>query len=235
MPGATTVALIDDHQTLLDLLSFAIAAEDDIVVVGTATTAREGQRMVERTDPDVVLLDVALPDADGVAVAAALVQRRPGARVVMFTASEEVELVARAAGAGACAVVAKSGALGQLLEAIRSARSGGMIVDPTFLAKLQSPRRAGASDPEPADQPVLSPREHQVLELLGRGKDPRTIARELTISLHTCRGYVKSTLAKLDCHSQLEAVVKARRLGLLSGSQRVDPAQYRPIPAGRPA
>jgi DNA-binding NarL/FixJ family response regulator len=64
---------------------------------------------------------------------------------------------------------------------------------------------------------VLTPREQEVLELLGRGKDPRTIARELSISLHTCRGYVKSTLAKLDCHSQLEAVVTAGRLGLLRG------------------
>jgi DNA-binding CsgD family transcriptional regulator len=64
---------------------------------------------------------------------------------------------------------------------------------------------------------VLIPREQEVLELLGRGKDPRTIARELSISLHSCRGYVKSTLAKLDCHSQLEAVVAAGRLGLLRG------------------
>ena len=64
---------------------------------------------------------------------------------------------------------------------------------------------------------MLTPREQEVLELLGRGKDPRTIARELSISLHTCRGYVKSTLAKLDCHSQLEAVVTAGRLGLLRG------------------
>jgi DNA-binding NarL/FixJ family response regulator len=155
--------------------------------------------------------------------------------VVMLTASEDVELVARAAGAGACGVVAKSGALGQVLEAIRSARAGAMIVDPFYLAQLQPPRRATPAAPVPADRPVLSPREQQVLDLLGRGKDPRTIARELTISLHTCRGYVKSTLAKLDCHSQLEAVVKARRLGLLGGSPRVEPGQYRPIPAGRSA
>ena len=65
MGRTTTVALIDDHQTLLDLLTFAMANEDDIEVVGTATTAAEGQRLVERTRPDVVLLDFALPDVDG--------------------------------------------------------------------------------------------------------------------------------------------------------------------------
>jgi DNA-binding NarL/FixJ family response regulator len=224
MAGETTVALIDDHQTLLDLLSYAIAGEDDLVVVGTATTGAEGQRLVERTEPDVVLLDLVLPDIDGFTVAAALALRQPDARVIMLTASEDAELVSRAATAGACGVVAKSGALGQVLDAIRSARHGTMIVDPSYLTKLAAPRRTPA--PEPADsgiRPVLSPREQQVLDLLGRGKDPRTIARELSISLHTCRGYVKSTLAKLDSHSQLEAVVKARRLGMLPGGQRIEP------------
>lgn len=214
----TTVALIDDHQTLLDLLTFAMASEDDIDVVGTATTAAEGQRLVERTRPDVVLLDFVLPDVDGVTLAAALVDRYPDVRVVMLTASEDADLISRAATAGASGFVAKSGALDQVLDAVRSARSGSMIVDPVFLARLGSGGRQQARAEQAGPRrPVLTPREQEVLELLGRGKDPRTIARELSISLHTCRGYVKSTLAKLDCHSQLEAVVTAGRLGLLRG------------------
>jgi DNA-binding NarL/FixJ family response regulator len=227
MHGTTTVALIDDHQTLLDLLGFAIAEEKDIVVVGTATTGADGQRLVERTRPDVVLLDFVLPDVDGVTVAAALVDRCPGVRVVMLTASEDTQLITRAAMAGACGFVAKSGALEHVLDAIRSARAGAMIVDPVFLARLGSAGRRSAAeeDEAAARRPVLTPREQEVLELLGRGKDPRTIARELTISLHTCRGYVKSTLAKLDCHSQLEAVVMARRLGMLQSPQWADSAK----------
>jgi DNA-binding NarL/FixJ family response regulator len=216
--GGTTVALIDDHQTLLDLLTFAMGSEDDIEVVGTATTAADGQRLVERTRPDVVLLDFALPDVDGVTLAATLVDRYPDVRVVMLTASDDAELISRAATAGASGFVAKSGALDQVLDAVRSARSGSMIVDPVFLTRLGSAgRRAQADEQAGPLRPVLTPREQEVLELLGRGKDPRTIARELSISLHTCRGYVKSTLAKLDCHSQLEAVVTAGRLGLLRG------------------
>ena len=216
----TRVALIDDHQTLLDLLTFAMASEDDIEVVGTATTAAEGQRLVERTEPDVVLLDFVLPDVDGVTLAAALVDRHPDVRVVMLTASEDADLISRAATAGASGFVAKSGALDQVLDAVRSARSGSMIVDPVFLARLGS----GGRRQPPAEQagprrPVLTPREQEVLELLGRGKDPRTIARELSISLHTCRGYVKSLLAKLGVSSQLEAVVTAQRLGLIDRSE----------------
>lgn len=218
--ATTTVALVDDHQTLLDLLSYAIAGEDDLTVVGTATTAAEGVRLVDRTRPDVVLLDFVLPDSDGVTVAATIINRNPDVRVVMLTASEDAELISRAAAAGAAGFVAKSGALDQVLDAIRSARPGSMIVDSAFLARLGSKRPAPkAPEPDDIKRPSLTQREQEVLELLGRGKDPRTIARELSISLHTCRGYVKSTLAKLDCHSQLEAVVVAGRLGLLRDRQ----------------
>jgi DNA-binding NarL/FixJ family response regulator len=119
----TTVALIDDHQTLLDLLSFAIAGEDDIVVVGTATSGADGLRLVDSLRPDVVLLDFVLPDVDGVTVAARLVERHPGVRVVMLTAAEDAGVISRAAAAGAVGFVAKSSALDQVLDAIRSART----------------------------------------------------------------------------------------------------------------
>jgi DNA-binding NarL/FixJ family response regulator len=213
----TTVAIIDDHQTLLDLLSYAMGGEDDIAVVGTATSGADGLRMVELARPDVVLLDFVLPDIDGVSVAAELVQLHPEVRVVMLTASEDSGLISRAAAAGAAGFVAKTSALDQVLDAIRSARAGLMVVDPVFLAGLLTGRSRAAEGARGAGagQPVLTPRELEVLQLLGTGLDPRSIARQLSISLHTCRGYVKSMLAKLDCHSQLEAVVTAGRLGLL--------------------
>jgi DNA-binding NarL/FixJ family response regulator len=216
----TTVALIDDHRTLLDLLGFAIAAEDDLDVVGTATTAAEGLRLVARAEPDVVLLDRLLPDGDGIALACTLAARHPRVRVVMLTACQDAELIPRAAAAGVAALVAKSGALHQVLDMVRAARSGGMIVDPALLAVLQPvpPREI-----RPVEEllPALTARERSVLTLLGRGKDARAIAHELSISLHTCRGYLKSILMKLDCHSQLEAVVKAGRLGLLPAPELV--------------
>jgi DNA-binding NarL/FixJ family response regulator len=213
----TTVAIIDDHQTLLDLLSFAMGGEDDIAVVGTATTGADGLRMVGSAHPDVVLLDFVLPDIDGVSVAAQLVERHPEVRVVMLTASEDTGLISRAAAAGAAGFVAKTSALDQVLDAVRSARAGSMVVDPAFLAGLLTGRSRALerADAAGAGRPDLTPRELEVLQLLGSGLDPRTIARQLSISLHTCRGYVKSMLAKLDCHSQLEAVVTAGRLGML--------------------
>jgi DNA-binding NarL/FixJ family response regulator len=213
---ATRVVIVDDHQTLLDLLCLALSAEVDIDVVGTAATAAEGLSIVEDTTPDLVLMDFGLPDADGVATTTEMLSAHPSMRVVMLTATHDGALVSRAAAAGICGFVAKTGAFGDVLAAIRTARTGSMVIDPAVLASLIPAPRAvidGTSDRPVA--PLLTPREQEVLGLLGAGMDARSIARTLSISLHTCRGYVKTVLAKLDCHSQLEAVVAAGRLGLL--------------------
>jgi DNA-binding NarL/FixJ family response regulator len=212
----TRVVIVDDHQTLVDLLRLALSAEPDIDVVGAAGTAGEGLRLIEQARPDLVLMDFGLPDKDGVTTAAEVVRRHPATRVVMLTATHDGSLISRAAAAGVCGFVAKTGAFGEVLSAIRTARSGSMVIDPTVLARLvPSQRRSGENDSDRLVAPVLTPREQEVLGLLGAGMDARAIARTLSISLHTCRGYVKSVLAKLDCHSQLEAVVAAGRLGLL--------------------
>ena len=101
-------------------------------------------------------------------------------------------------------------------QPIRTARTGAMVIDPRVRGRLvPAPRKAAEADNDRLVAPLLTPREQEVLGLLGAGMDARAIARTLSISLHTCRGYVKSVLAKLDCHSQLEAVVAAGRLGLL--------------------
>jgi DNA-binding NarL/FixJ family response regulator len=222
MTGTTKIVLLDEHQTFLDLMEFAIGAEPDLAVVGTARTAADGRRVVDRTAPDVVVLESVLPDGDGVATAAALVAEHPRIRVVVLTAAEDTNLIGRAAAAGAAGFLAKSGALKQVIDTIRGARPGFMIVDPAFMAKLRPAEKS--SGQKPADRtmpprPALTDREFAVLKLLDQGKDSRTIARELSISLHTSRGYVKSLLAKLHCHSQLEAVVTARRMGLLTGPE----------------
>ena len=142
--------------------------------------------------------------------------RQPATRVVMLTATHDGSLISRAAAAGVCGFVAKTGAFGEVLSAIRTARSGSMVIDPTVLARLvPSPRKTVEAESDRMVAPLLTPREQEVLGLLGAGMDARAIARTLSISLHTCRGYVKSVLAKLDCHSQLEAVVAAGRMGLL--------------------
>lgn len=206
-----TVLVVDGHQTFAELLGVALRGQPDLRYVGHARNGEQALRLAAELRPDVILLDPELPDADGIAIAEMLRHRQPDTRVVILTASSEAALVGRATAAGAAGFLSKNGALGDVLHAVHTAHGGGMTVSTDILARLLrsttpvvGPRGGG-----------LTAREHEVLELMGSGLDPRAIARRLGISVHTCRGYVKAVLAKLDAHSQVEAVAVATRRGLI--------------------
>lgn len=218
--------VVDDHRTIADLLAIALQHERDIEFVGHAGTAHLGIALAAELQPDVVLMDFSLPDLDGLQATAEIVAQHPKTRVILLTASAEPTLVAQAAAVGACAFVAKSAGLEALLDAVRGARQGAMVVDPDLLGALADlaagvMRRADKSAPASVS---LTTREREVLGMLGAGLDVGGVSRRLGISQHTCRGYVKSVLAKLGCHSQLQAVVVATRLGLL-----MLPADHHPM------
>jgi DNA-binding NarL/FixJ family response regulator len=206
-----TVLVVDGHQTFAELLGVALRGQPDLRYVGHARNGEQAIRLAAELRPDVILLDPELPDADGIAIAEMLRHRQPDTRVVILTASNEAALVGRATAAGAAGFLSKNGALGDVLHAVHTAHGGGMTVSTDILARLLrsttpvvGPRGGG-----------LTAREHEVLELMASGLDPRAIARRLGISVHTCRGYVKAVLAKLDAHSQLEAVAVATRRGMI--------------------
>jgi DNA-binding NarL/FixJ family response regulator len=210
------VVVIDDHVTLAELLALALRDETDLELVGHAATAAAGLALVAELRPDIVIMDYRLPDMDGVLATARIRAEHPSARVVMMTACTEPNLIVRAAAAGAAAFLHKSGVLAEVLTAIRTARNGKMVVDTRLLGAVldtppTTPRLPG---------PRLTPREGEVLQLLGCGLDVTRVARTLGVSLHTCRGHVKSVLAKFACHSQLEAVATATRLGMINRPDR---------------
>jgi DNA-binding NarL/FixJ family response regulator len=215
--GPIRVLVVDDHQTFAELLALALAGQPSLRYVGHARNAAEALRLVGEVQPDVVLMDVQLPDVDGITVTERLLALYPAIRVVVLTAYTEPALVARAATAGASGFLTKDGALGDVLHALHTAHGGGMTVSSHLLAGLLS--SPGQPEPGPSVPGTrLTSREYEVLRLMGRGLDVRTIARELTISPHTCRGYVKILLAKLGAHSQLEAVAIATRRGMLAAT-----------------
>ena len=217
----TRVLIIDDHRTFADLLAMALDAQSDITCVGQALDESEALEQVERLSPDVVLVDVHLGRSDGLDVAARLLADRPDLRVIVLTASSAALDVARAAAAGACAYLVKTGGLSEVLAAIRTARSGELRLPPTLVRELVALERRTAARTGPGGRgPALTGREQQVLEGLGQGLDVTTISRRLGIRPSTCRGYVQNVLAKLGVHTQLEAVVKATGLGILRGQSR---------------
>lgn len=210
-PERTSVLVVDDHRTFAELLSRALDAEPDLECVGHAQDAGEAVAAVARLDPDVVLMDVHLPDRDGISITAELVEAHPELQVLILTAHPSVADIQRAASAGASGFLAKDGSLSDVLDALRTARTGSLILPEDLMARL-SPL---SDEDRTMRQWHLTPRELEVLRLLGLGRDPRAIAKELGLSLHTCRDHVKRVLAKLGVHSQLEAVVVATRTGLI--------------------
>lgn len=188
--GDIRVMVVDDHRVFTELLGFALDAQPGIRCIARARTARAAVELAASAEFDAAIVDVQLPDGDGISLATTLRARHPAARFVVLTAFPTPALIAQAGEAG-FPLLAKDGSLDAVLREIRA---------------------APASDSTP---PTLTAREREVLELLAEGLDVHGIARGLAISVHTARGYVKSLLHKTGTRSQLEAVAAARRSGLL--------------------
>ena len=183
------VLLVDDHRVFTELLGFTLDAQPGIRCVGKARTVRAARELAETMSFDAAVLDVTLPDGNGIALARSLRELHPGARYVALTAFPTPE-VAAAAAAAAVPLLAKDGTFSAILAELQLAE----VVD---------------------EVPRITAREREVLELLAEGIPPQAIARTLRISLHTTRGHVKMLLLKTGTRSQLEAVAVARRSGLL--------------------
>jgi DNA-binding NarL/FixJ family response regulator len=216
--GSQRVLVVDDHRTFAELLSGALAAEG-MEIVGIAHSAAEAVGMAAELQPDIVVMDIQMPRQDGLSATRQVRDVAPDAVVAVVTAHRDPDWVVRAAQAGASAFIPKDGSLSEMLDVLKRAQAGQMLVAPSaFAAK---PADSASEPGNGAIKPKLTPREHEVLGCLGRGMQVKTAARMLGISQETCRGYVKSLHAKLSARSQLEAVLKAQQLGLLGvpGSQ----------------
>jgi DNA-binding NarL/FixJ family response regulator len=212
-PGGTMlrVLVVDDHHTFAGLLSYALSSKPDLVCVGTAGSGAEGVAMAHDLRPDIIVMDIEMPRQDGLAATRRIREVAPDSVIAVVTAHRDPEWVVRATQAGASAFIPKNGSLAEMLDVLRRARKGGMLVAPSAFAMSAAATSVSAS----ATAPALTQRERDVLGCLGRGMAPKAISRVLGISINTCRGYVQALLTKLEVNSQLEAVVKAQELRLL--------------------
>ena len=203
--------MVDDHTTFTELFTRALDMESDLVCVGSARSPHEALARFLELEPDVVVMDLHLAGGNGLDAAERILARSPHTRILLLTGAPTRAALERAAEMGICAFLPKDGSLATVLDALRRATRGSMVVDPSLLT-------AFAARPATRDIGVtpLTPRELKVLRLMADGNDVRTNARLLGITDSTCRGHVKAILAKLGTHSQLEAVAAASRLGLLA-------------------
>lgn len=203
--------VVDDHQVFAEMLGLTLVSEG-FTFVGAAHTAASALDLARRRRPDIVVMDLQLGADSGLEAARRIRDELPATIVVAVSAHVDPAWAARASQAGACAYAPKSGSLSELLAVLRGARNGSMLIAPSFFEHRVPVRPA--SVPGPCE--ALTARELDVLRLMGQGLAPAAIARMLTITVNTCRGYIKSIHTKLGVSSQLEAVVTAQRHGIIA-------------------
>lgn len=207
------VIVVDDHPIFRLGLAASLAEMEHVELVGEAATAAEVLDLVERTSPDLVLLDLHLPDRSGLDVNRSLAANHPNVKVVVLTMSEDHHATVAAVRDGARGYIVKGADPIHIEHVIDSVMAGDVVLDhgvAQAMAELAQLRAATVSSPFPQ----LSRREADILELIARGLDNQTIARELVLTPKTVRNHVSNILAKLNAGDRSQAIVIARRSGL---------------------
>lgn len=213
MAERIAVLLVDDHPLLRDGVRAALERDPQLAVVAEATTVAGCAAAAAEHRPDVVLLDLSLPDGSGLTALPELAQVAPGAAVLVLTSSGDVETVRAALRAGARGYVVKGAGGDQLVAAVRAAAGGQLVLDPEVAGAVLAPLTA---EPGPADPfPELSAREREVLALLARGHGTDAIARALFLSPKTVRNHLSHAYAVLGVADRAQAVAVARDRGLV--------------------
>jgi DNA-binding NarL/FixJ family response regulator len=205
------ILIADDHPIVREGLAAVLETQPDFAIVGAAASGAEAVRQAAELRPDVILLDLELPELDGVAALRAIRAANPAARALIFTAFDTDERILAAVQAGAQGYLLKGAPREELFQAIRVIHGGGSLLQPVVAARLlRQVSGAPPALPEP-----LTEREMEVLRLLGRGRQNKEIASDLTISERTVKFHVSAILAKLGVGNRTEAVSRASQLGLI--------------------
>jgi DNA-binding NarL/FixJ family response regulator len=207
------VLIADDHAILREGVRALLAATDDIEVVGQAADGREAIEACRRLDPDIVLMDIAMPGLGGLEAAIEIRNAGLRSRVLVLSQYEDREYVRRLLKAGVAGYVLKKSAGSELVGAIRAAHRGGLVLDPEVAraAMEESDPRRGGGDPYDA----LTDREKQVFRLVAEGKSNKEVADVLGISVKTAMSHREHMMEKLDLHNRTELVRLALKLGVI--------------------
>lgn len=212
------VVIVDDHRLVRDGLRRALE-EAGIEVVGEAGDGLDGVEVVTELRPHVVLMDMSMPNLDGLEATRRLRTRAPDSRVVMLTMHAEERLIADARMAGAVGFLVKDASTDEVVQAVRDAHAGKQVL------AMPSPDAGPVLDPQPKepvatrepdpDAPKLTEREQQLLQLLADGQTPKEVAEALFIAPKTVRNHLTKIYSKLGVESRSQAIVEALKLGIV--------------------
>ncbi len=214
-PKSIRVLLVDDHAVVRSGLSAFLSAYDDFELVGEAGNGSEAIAQCEAVQPNVVLMDLVMPEMDGAAATEIIRRRWPEIQVVALTSFKEEDLVTKALQAGAIGYLLKDASADELIRAIRAARDGRPTLAPEAAQALIHASRE-VFEPPPGSG--LTAREQQVLELMVEGCSNPEIAQRLVVSRSTVKFHVSSILSKIGVSSRTEAVAVALQNGLVKKS-----------------
>ena len=213
MADPIRILVADDHPIVRDGLIAVLNTQPDFDVIGEAATGPEAIAHADRLRPDVVLLDLEMPEMDGLATLEHLRQRDPTIKVIIFTAFDTDERVLKAIQAGAQGYLLKGVPREDVFQAVRVVHAGGTLLQPVIVSKLL---RQVEHDQHAANDPdALTERERDVLRLMARGLTNKAIAAELVITERTVKFHVSAILSKLDAGNRTEAVTLAAQQGLV--------------------
>jgi NarL family two-component system response regulator LiaR len=208
---STRVMLVDDHNVVRSGLATFIKAYEDLELVGEAKNGLEAVNVVRKVKPDVILMDLMMPEMDGIAATRAIIADQPEIKIIAMTSFEEEALVQGVLAAGAISYLLKNVTSDELAKAIRDAVSGRSTLSPEAARVLVQATR-------PTHQPLidLTDREREVLNLVVQGNSNQHIAEKLFISLATVKAHISNILSKLQVSSRAEAIAYAIKHKIVS-------------------
>ena len=221
MPEPIRVLIVDDQQLVRTGFGVILGAEPDIEVVGEAGDGMAALAQVRATHPDVVLMDIRMPELDGLTATERLMAMPDPPRVVVLTTFDQNEYVVRALRAGAYGFLLKDAPASRLIGAVRAAAVGDALIEPSITRRLVERFAAPADEPAELPEAVrgLTDRELEVLRLVARGLSNAEIAAELVVADTTVKTHVARILAKLQVRDRVQAVVLAYESGFVTRSR----------------
>lgn len=212
-----TVAIVEDHQILVDAIELMLRMNGEFKFVGSAPNLAESYEMVRRETPDILLLDINLPDGNGYELVPNVIETSPATHVVVLTSYTDEDTIMRAIDIGVSGFLPKSISLPDFLDALHKVYEGEIVMPPNLLIGLlrRVPRDRAVMHKGGTLWERLTPRESEILVCLAAGKSGSAIAEELNITPLTVRTHVRNLMSKLGVHSRLEAVAFGVKHGLI--------------------